>query len=124
MSKRYIIILISFFIVLTALLIAIHAEAAEVKVTWQPAMNATGYRVYYGETQDNMKFSVNAGQLTTYIVQRLECGKKYYFYVTAYNDAGESDVSNIVSKMTDICPEFPIPPEGWKINGLVITPIE
>ena len=99
-------------------------DAAEVKITWKPSMNATGYRIYYGETPDNMRFSVNTGQLTTYIVRRLECGKQYYFYVIAYNDAGENNPSNTVSKTTDICPEFPALPEGWEIDGLVLVPVE
>ena len=126
MFKKFITGLMFFSIVIAALLIAICTEAAEVSLTWKPSMNATGYRVYYGETQDNMNFSVNAGQLTTYIVRRLECGKKYYFYVCAFNDAGESEVSNTASKMMETCPELPTfaDMEGWRINGLILTPIE
>ena len=64
-----------------------------VKLTWDKAKDntaVTGYQVYYGlnpvkKTGEEYDEDVNVKDVTTYTVDGLENGKKYYFSVIAYD---------------------------------------
>ncbi len=65
--------------------------------------NLNGYRVYYGNAPGTYIQSaaqgINVGNVTTYVVNALAGGKRYYFAVTAYDASGnESPFSNEVFK--------------------------
>ncbi|MBI5197014.1 MAG: fibronectin type III domain-containing protein [Nitrospirae bacterium] len=60
-----------------------------------------GYKVYYGIESGNYTATIDVGNVTTYTVDSLEPGTKYYFAVTAYDDSGnESGYATEVSKST------------------------
>lgn len=71
-----------------------------VKLTWDEATDDTGvagYDVHYGlntvtETGQSYDVSKDVGDVTEYTVSDLENGTKYYFSVTAYDDAGNESL--------------------------------
>ncbi len=69
-------------------------------LTWNAvtATSLTGYRVYVGEIPNQYTRTINVGNVTSSTVSSLTVGRTYYFVVRAYNSAGESPSSNIVSK--------------------------
>jgi len=69
-------------------------------LTWNAVTGATitGYKVYVGEAPGQYSRTVTVGNVTSSTVNSLTVGRMYYFVVTAYNGAGESTPSNMVSK--------------------------
>jgi hypothetical protein len=69
-------------------------------LTWNAVTSTTvtGYKVYVGEAPSQYTRTISAGNVTTSTVSSLTVGRTYYFVVTAYNSAGESPSSNMVSK--------------------------
>jgi fibronectin type III domain protein len=67
---------------------------------WNAVTGATvsGYKIYVGEAPRLYTRTINVGNATTSTVNSLTVGRMYYFAVTAYNSAGESNPSNEVSK--------------------------
>lgn len=62
------------------------------------ALKLTGYRIYWGLTEDNLTSSVtldNPG-LTRYVVEQL-APATYYFVATALSKDGESEPSNVIA---------------------------
>lgn len=58
----------------------------------------SGYNVKVGTTSGLYSRTITVGNVTSYTVDQLTTGTTYYFSVTAYNSAGESQPSNEVSK--------------------------
>jgi len=62
-----------------------------------------GYRVYFGEGPgaylQTRGQGVNAGNVTSYTVQGLKSGTRYYFTVTTYVGGSESPFAGEVSKV-------------------------
>lgn len=63
----------------------------------------SGYRVYYGTSSGSYEQAfgqgVNVGDATSFSVNDLASGQRYYFAITAYDTSGnESGYSNEVSK--------------------------
>ena len=107
-----------------ALFIASIAHGAEVTIGIDPAQNADGYRVYYGTDINNLMYSEDMGQQTSnYTIRKLDCNTEYHFAVKAYNENGSSGFTNTVSVTTGACPQQVIVPEGWNLDGLIVTPI-
>jgi len=75
------------------------ASAADIRLAWDPSPGTVaGYRVYWGTTQGSYPNSANAGTQTTWTVQGLTNGVRYYFMVRAYSSSGtESSNSNEVN---------------------------
>ena len=74
------------------------------KLAWDPAQGATGYIIYglnaeTGLTQQNPMIQQDVGNVTVYPLAPLNSppGVTFNFAVSAYNQAGESGLSNIVS---------------------------
>lgn len=69
-------------------------------LTWNAVTGATvsGYKVYVGEIPGQYTRTINVGNITSSTVSSLTVGRMYYFVVTAYNSAGESPPSSMVSK--------------------------
>ena len=70
-------------------------------LTWNPVTSTglAGYKVYMGTASGVYGTSINAGNVTSYMVSNLALGTTYYFVVTGYNSGGsESLPSNEVSK--------------------------
>ena len=119
--KKWIITMAMF---VSMIFFTVNVNAAEVRLTWKASANATGYRVFYGFEQSQMIYSVDAGQLVTYTVKGLDCGTQYHFHVKAYNDAGESFPSFPASGWAVVCVELQDLPDGWQVDGLILSPIE
>lgn len=77
--------------------------AGTIGLTWDPSVGATGYRVYYGsDSGDYFPQPLYDGPQTSTVInsgQLADC-TDWYFVVTAYNGAGESDYSEEVSSWT------------------------
>ncbi|CUS36488.1 conserved hypothetical protein [Candidatus Nitrospira nitrosa] len=58
----------------------------------------SGYNVKVGTASGLYSRTITVGNVTSYTVDSLTTGTTYYFAVTAYNGAGESQPSNEVSK--------------------------
>jgi len=68
-------------------------------LTWKAvAGTVSGYRVYVWDALKLYTRTITVGTGTSTIVNSLPVGNTYYFAVTAYNSAGESASSNVVSK--------------------------
>lgn len=70
-----------------------------VTLEWNKSTGADGYKVYYGTESGKYGEPVDVGdKLKTVLDEEyLVYGTKYYFVVTAYNTAGESEYSNEVT---------------------------
>ena len=73
------------------------AEAASVVLQWSPSDTATGYKIYYGTASGVYNETVrDVGNVLTHEIGPLGVGT-YYFAATAYNQYGESELSDEVS---------------------------
>ena len=72
------------------------ALAGQLKLAWDAAGGATGYRLYYGTSSGNYSSSVDVNQ-TSATVSGLTDGARYYFAAKAYNSTTTSNFSNEVS---------------------------
>lgn len=71
------------------------------ELTWQPNKpedNVLGYTLYWSVDGTVWQKPIKLGNRTTAGVTNILKGATYYFYITAYNEHGESLPSNIVSK--------------------------
>jgi hypothetical protein len=89
-----------------------------------PALSATlvwndgsgtieGYKVHYGTSSTNPHESIKVGTTTSYSLDKLSLseGTQYFFSVSAYNAAGESDpCAPVAYTPSDTTP--PSPPAG------------
>jgi hypothetical protein len=76
--------------------------AQSVTLLWDasPDPSIAGYKLSYGTTSGNPSQTNDVGKTTTATVSNLNDGTTYFFTVTAYNAAGESQPSNQVSYTT------------------------
>lgn len=66
------------------------APAGTVSLSWNPAVNADGYRVYYGTAPGQYAFSRDIGNNTSAAINGLQDCTEWFFAVKAYNLTGES----------------------------------
>ncbi|MCK8603055.1 fibronectin type III domain-containing protein [Desulfoferrobacter suflitae] len=77
-----------------------YAHAGRVTLAWDANddANVAGYKLYYGNSSQQYQFSVDVGNVTTYSIENLPDGEKFYFAATAYDySSHESDFSQEVS---------------------------
>jgi Fibronectin type III domain len=78
------------------------SSSTTASLSWTPPTTTTGvagYNVYVGTASGVYGPPINAGNVTSYVVNNLVIGNTYYFVVTGYNASGvESPSSNEVSK--------------------------
>ncbi len=88
------------------------ASAGTISLAWDPAVGATGYRVYYGTTSGSYSSALDVGNSTHAVLQNLQDCTAWFLAVKAYNTVGESpDFSNEVT--------------GWPRPALgTVTPLE
>jgi hypothetical protein len=83
-----------FFILLLAVFFASGSLCFAATLKWDPPSQgaATGYKVHYGKSSSAPTTSVDIGNTTQYDLDNapLERNTTYYFWVSAYNSAGES----------------------------------
>ena len=103
-----------FIALISGLLMSAYAEI----LVWDPSTGTVdGYRIHYGTSQNNFDNSVDVGNVTEYSLDSLSLAENvtYYYVVTAFNEAGDSDRSNVVSFTPgDTTP--PSPPAGLVAN--------
>jgi hypothetical protein len=68
-----------------------------------------GYRIHYGNASGTYNHVFDAGNRTNATVSNLAAGATYFFALTAYDSAGESDFSNELrySVPTNVGPSTP-----------------
>ena len=72
-----------------------------------------GYRVYQGTTSGVYGPSVDVGNTTIYTPQNLQAGRRYYFVITAYDNAGNESLPSI-----EVSLQTPTPPSTLKIESV------
>ncbi len=83
---------------LTLALFPIQAFARDITFVWTAIPEPlTGYKLYAQEGQNSVNAPITLGKITTYTLTGLAADKTYHFYLTAYNDAGESERSAAVT---------------------------
>jgi hypothetical protein len=100
------------------LLVSVSGASAGPMLAWETSSGeVTGYRVYYGIDQGTYSQNKDVGNVTQYPLSSLPLTEKqtYFFVARAYNTAGESGDSNVVSWTV---PDYtaPLPPQGITVN--------
>ena len=71
------------------------SKSGKVTLSWNPVSKATTYTLAYGLSSRNYIYgAVNIGNVTSYTVNSLTPGQKYYFSVLAVNECMPSNYSN------------------------------
>jgi Fibronectin type III domain len=112
MRKRFKFIMILF---VTALVTAgLTATASAATLTWGASSGTVdGYRVHYGTNATTLANTVDVGNTTLYSLESLPLSEntQYFFSVSAYNEAGESNAcAPVAYAPADTTP--PAPPAG------------
>ena len=111
--------------VLLIFLIGFYSNALGATLSWDAsAGEVTGYRLYYSASEGSYTRTqmVDIGNVIFYSTDSLSFLTKdttYYFVVTAYNSAGESGYSNMVSwTPADIDTTPPLSPKEVKAEAV------
>jgi hypothetical protein len=65
------------------------AHAARISLAWNASTSVvSGYVIYYGTSETSLTTTIDVGNQTTYSVDGLTVGVRYYFEVRAYNAQG------------------------------------
>jgi fibronectin type 3 domain-containing protein len=57
----------------------------------------TGYRIYRGESETDLTFLAEVGNVLTYTDEDVKAGKTYYYKVVATSDSGDSEMSQLAN---------------------------
>lgn len=98
-------------------LLSLPAMAGWARLSWSASAEADGYRVYWSTTSHHYNHTNDVGAETTATITGLVNTVTYYFAVTAYNVAGESDFS---SEISATIPPLPTPGDV-SISGGTLT---
>jgi hypothetical protein len=85
-------------------------------LAWDANTDQTdGYKIHYSTDQDNLSQVIDVGTVTSYVLDNMPLseGIPYYFAISAYNDAGESPLTQVLMyQPPDTTP--PSPPTGFQ----------
>jgi fibronectin type 3 domain-containing protein len=100
-------------------------NGTEVILTWEaPADDGgspvTGYKVYSGNTSDDLALQDTIGNLLTYTFVLPDLNETWYFHVTAVNSVGEGPESNEAASDPDL-PTSPSLTAEAEWDGVVLT---
>jgi fibronectin type 3 domain-containing protein len=99
------------------------ASASSINITWSPVNGAASYKIYYATTgtgSKNLIDTITAGAAPAYIHTGLLANTTYYYFITAVNNAGESEFSAAASAKTPAIPE----PTGVLASALSTSSIQ
>jgi hypothetical protein len=77
-----------------------HALSAVVTIQWDSSDSATGYKLHYGSENRSYDVIEDVGPNLQHTVTDLYDNQNYYFAVTAYNEYGESTLSDELVYLT------------------------
>ncbi|MEG3616073.1 fibronectin type III domain-containing protein [Isoptericola haloaureus] len=108
---------------LTAGDVSIDGSAVEVPLSWQPAEDVAGYRVYRlaeGAAEPTALGDVESG-VTEFVDTTADVGLQYTYTVVATDDAGNESVPSNELELTTVDPDVPTAPTP---SGLAVGDIE
>ncbi|TKB24945.1 fibronectin type III domain-containing protein [Desulfopila sp. IMCC35006] len=83
---------------LSLFLFPIQSHATDVSFKWTTIPDPlTGYNLYCQEGEKEVVAPISLGKVTTHTLTGLSPDKTYHFWLTAYNQSGESGYSKIVT---------------------------
>ena len=59
-----------------------------------------GYHIYYKSHSSGWEEKQISGHFSSFIIDNLDCGTTFQFYITAYNSIGKGDPSQIIAAKT------------------------
>ncbi len=92
----------------------------KINLAWEPMENVTGYSIFRkSDTEEWKKIDKVKGAEKYYYTDDndLEDGKKFYYYITAYDKEAETGQSNTVQAKTK---DLPPPPENLKAQSHMV----
>ncbi|NOW01226.1 fibronectin type III domain-containing protein [Isoptericola chiayiensis] len=107
---------------LTAGDVSIDGSAVEVPLSWEPAQDAAGYRVYRqaeGAAEPTALGDVEAGT-TEFVDTTADVGLQYTYTVVALDDAGTESVASNALELTTVDPDVPT---AATPSGLAVTDV-
>jgi fibronectin type 3 domain-containing protein len=81
-------------------IIASAESSSSIRLSWPPISGATGYRIYRSLSRSGTYTRVGTITSTSFTNTGLASNTTYYYKVSAYNNAGESAQSSMVSART------------------------
>jgi hypothetical protein len=83
---------------LSLLLIPIQSHARDISLVWTAVPEPlSGYKLYVQNGSNAVGAPITLGKVTSHTLTGLSPEKTYHFFLTAYNPAGESESSEIVT---------------------------
>lgn len=99
--------------------VTLASTESSITVNWTGDMDATGYYVYYGESSGNLDQRLTVtGTATQETISDLNPGTTYYVAVSAYDNTGESNRSEIKSIATKKDVGKPAVPTGLSVTSV------
>ena len=89
------------------------AHSATIQWAANSESDLAGYKVYQGTTPGVYGPSVDVGNTTIYTAQNLQAGRRYYFAITAYDNAGNESLPSF-----EVSQQTPTPPSTLKIESV------
>ena len=77
----------------------VNAEQGKVTLTWNAVNGANKYNIYRTNLEGQNAEKIGEETSTSYIDENVVDGIRYYYYVTAVKDGGESEFSNSVTAL-------------------------
>jgi len=84
-------------------------STSSITVRWSSVPRAAGYKVYRSTNADGAYSLVESSTSTTYTDNGLSASTTYYYKVSAYNSAGDGELSFYASVMTQMPPASNVP---------------
>lgn len=98
------------------ILLSVERSGTSAILKWTKVDLATHYVISYGTSPDNFQYGVpNTGNQTSYTIEQLGVGVKYYFTVYAVNDCMPSEGSTVITSVAGISTSTELPATGVSI---------